>query len=179
MHVEPSIETSRCILAAPGNASGQSIRGAGISWAALMAPPPPRHSRPVARCRTGIARSCARVGSRSATDRRFFSHEALLIGGAPLTIGDWQHGILRAMRYATGHGSRFCSGCGKPVGAAAAVPLAGQGDTFAAADTPPTVAVVDHVVGLSETWRRRFAAIEKTGGRASDGGNCPEPGIWP
>lgn len=58
----------------------------------------------------------------------------------------------------------FCGGCGKPVGAAAAVPLAGPGGAFGAAGAPPPVVAVDDIAGVSETWQRRFAAIEKAGG---------------
>jgi len=62
-----------------------------------------------------------------------------------------------------GTGAVFCSSCGKPIGAAAAVPLAGLGGTFEPASLPPAAAP-DDLAGLSEKWRLRFEAIEKAGG---------------
>ncbi|MCA8258266.1 DUF2628 domain-containing protein [Burkholderia sp. AU31624] len=73
-----------------------------------------------------------------------------------------------------GASAAFCSGCGKP----AAVPAATLAVTPANPPTRPEFVAPapapDNLAGLSDKWRRRFAAIEKAGGERTRWWRWPE-----
>lgn len=71
-------------------------------------------------------------------------------------------------------GAAFCSGCGKSTAVSTAVPLASQPAAFGTASIPASAVLADDLAGLSEKWRRRFAAIEKAGGERTRWWRWPE-----
>jgi hypothetical protein len=71
-------------------------------------------------------------------------------------------------------GAAFCNSCGKSTAVSTAVPLASQPGTFGATGIPASAVPADGLAGLSEKWRRRFAAIEKAGGERTRWWRWPE-----
>ena len=71
-------------------------------------------------------------------------------------------------------GAAFCSGCGESTAVSTAVPLASLPGAFGATGIPASAVPADDLAGLSDKWRRRFAAIEKAGGERTRWWRWPE-----
>lgn len=69
-----------------------------------------------------------------------------------------------------GAGVAFCGSCGRAAALSAAVPVAARPGSFG----PASAAQADNLSGLSEKWRRRFAAIQKAGGERTRWWRWPE-----
>jgi hypothetical protein len=73
-----------------------------------------------------------------------------------------------------GASAAFCSGCGKPVAVAASTPTVTSASPLAQSEFAAPAPANDNLAGLSDKWRRRFAAIEKAGGERTRWWRWPE-----